>query len=395
MGCTFQVLIDHVPADAGLAKRLQEHLASSVHKGQVRLLLPEGVAPGLVAANEAREAIFDADLVVVLLSATFLANEHAYARLRLASTRHRERLLQLCPVVARPCNLEADDLPPGVRTLPTGAAVSTFKKPDDACAAIVAAIQQVLDVLERQPYGPHPTLRRVATEAFRLDRTHQWEEMRARCQGREHTLFFLHGRRGQAVSLFAERACQLLGHEGTPLRLLQVPIRHGIVHAHDVENRLRGVLATALGTEADSTEVILQRLSRKGRLLLLLGGVQNERWPLRERQALADFLTQRLPALLPRDGHPVLALLLLEYDRPEASLLSWVNAWATALQGPLHFRQLPEATLPTWDEVAEVLERKGASAETTAALRAFYDELTRGDAPSFEELATELDAYLI
>ena len=131
----------------------------------------------------------------------------------------------------------------------------------------------------------------------------------------------------------------------------------------------------------------------------MLGGVQSERWPLRERQALADFLVQRLPRLLPplrpTEGNPVSLLLMLEYERPETSLVPWVLEAAKALQGPLHFCPLPEAVLPSWFEVEGVVRAKGASLETIADLRIFYKKLTRGPAPSFEALADELDSYLL
>lgn len=399
MGRTFHVFIDHVAADADLAEGLRAHLRPAVRRGLVDLLPKDSELLGTVEARALREAVLDADLYLPLLSAGFLADDDAEDRLRLGHRRHQEGSVQLLPVLASACPFDPVDYP-GLRTLPTGKALRTMTDREAGFTAITAAMQQTIDLLQRHPFGQNPTLRRVANDAFRLDRTAQWETLRERCAARQHTLFLLHGRRGQAVSLFAERAGQLLGAErGTPLRLLQVPIRAGVANAHDLENKLRGVLAQALEGEADDAGKLLQRLTRKARLFLLLGGVQNDRWPLRDRQALADFLVQRLPRILPdlrpTEGNPVSLLLMLEYERPETSLVPWALEAAKALQGPLHFCPLPEAVLPSWAEVEGVLTSKGASLETIAELRAFYDELTRGPAPSFEALADRLDSYLL
>ena len=115
------------------------------------------------------------------------------------------------------------------------------------------------------------------------------------------------------------------------------------------------------------------------------------------RQAMeraGQQLLDHTATLLPPQGHPVQALLMFEYERPETSLLPWITSWAAALPAPLRYHQLHEAKLPSWDEVLAVLSKKGASPEAIAALRAFYDELTCGQYPSFEDLANELEAYL-
>lgn len=389
MGRTFSVLIDHDPAERALAERLQRHLKPLLRKGQVKLLLPDGVSPGLEAAKAAREAVCDADLVLPLLSADLLNNDDAYGRLRLAHERHGEGRLQLLAVHAGPHSLDPADLP-GLRALPSDKPVSLYPDPEVPCAAIAAAVQQALDLLERHP--PPTAGRLLAEEAFRLDRIEQWDQMKAARQ--RHALFLLHGRVGQAIGLFAERICGLLEHaQGAPMRVVKVPIRNGVANAHDLENQLRIALARALADD-DTTPRLLQRLTAKAPLFLVLGGVQSQRWPQRERQALVDFLTQLLPPLLPPQGHPVQALLMFEYERPETSLLPWITSWAAALPAPLRYHPLVEAKLPSWDEVLAVLRKKGASPEATAALRAFYDELTRGQHPSFEDLANELEAYL-
>ncbi len=83
-----------------------------------------------------------------------------------------------------------------------------------------------------------------------------------------------------------------------------------------------------------------------------------------------------------------------EYESPQTSLRPWIESWAGKLPEPLRYCPLPEAVLPGWDEVQQILEAKGAAPETLAALRAFYDELTRSDTPDFLRLANELDSYL-
>lgn len=390
MALTFQVFIDHVQADAALARRLQTHLTRLVKKGQVKLLLADGVPAGLAPARVAREAVYDADLVLALLSVDAVADEDAYGRLCAAHARHQEHRLHLIAVRAGPYTPDPPDDLPGLRALPSDRPLSQYQDLDVPCAAIVARVQEVFDLWERYP--PSERARQLAEEAFRLDRIAQWEDLQRHRSG--HALFLLYGRVGQAIDLFAARICSLLEHRGgAPVRVLTIPIRSGVANAHDLEGHLRAALCRALG-DSDTTAALLQRLAQRSPLFLVLGGVQSQRWPERERQALVDFLTRLLPPLLPVVGHPVQALLMFEYEREETSLLPWISQWAAALPAPLRYHELAEATLPTWEEVLAVLQKKGAAAEIITAMREFYQELQGGAAPSFERLASALEEYL-
>lgn len=390
MGRTFQVFLDHVPADEALAQRLVHHLLPLVGR-QIRLWHPGAVLAGTLGAEEARQALDRADVAVFLYSA-YVNGTPVYERMLLAHERHREGSLHLLPVLARSCALDPEDFP-RLRPLLAGRIATDYPTPDDACHLAVAEIQRLLDVLTRHPYGARPTLGTVAADAFRLDRRPQWEEVKRRSGAGQHTLFLLYGRRGQAVTYFARRVGELLQQGKAPLKVVEVAGLRQAANQDDVENRLRWALARELGEpQAGDLRPLLSRQSGGQRLFLLLGEAQ--RWPGPARQAVAAFFSQRLPALLPRAGQPIQALLMFEYEREEDSLRPWIDGWASELTGPLHYCRLPEAKLPEWEEVLEVLRHKGADEETIAAVREFYDRLKGRESPSFQELADALDEFL-
>jgi hypothetical protein len=138
-------LISAAAQDGSLVAELLAHLHGMQRDGSIRVWHEGHAAPGCDARARARLAAATADLVLVLLSADFLALcADERDEMRIAVDRHRAGLARLVPIVVRPCDLSGSPFAE-LESLPRGALpVTRWPDRDEAWVRVVEGIRSAI-----------------------------------------------------------------------------------------------------------------------------------------------------------------------------------------------------------------------------------------------------------
>lgn len=235
--------------------------------------------------------------------------------------------------------------------------------------------------------------------ALKLDRSVQQMHIEEACRGSENCVFLLVGHHSQNVSLFVYRLYKLL-EEHYNHSIVEIPIKHEGNLAQcgaELETLLLTKLNEHLGHPPDDVATLLAAERRP--LLLVIGRRPIRTLESRPREALREFLCDRLPERIVRSRRRSLRLLLaVDYDT-DASFVEQATVWAQscARQAGMRYCRLPELVLPTWGEVEGYLRmlESGVSEELITRFREIYRELElREQTSGFRELADRIDEFL-
>ncbi len=162
-----QILVASAYADRRFLSALQNHLALLCHRGQLRIVHPGQLVPGVPREPLLAELLQRSQLVVPLLSAHLLGDREACALLEQAQAlaRVRRGQLRIVPILVRPVDLAGSYLERLAWLPRSGQAVSLHKHPDlvwvEIARGLVACLQSAPTAVE--PPG-ELALRRVAKD---------------------------------------------------------------------------------------------------------------------------------------------------------------------------------------------------------------------------------------
>jgi tetratricopeptide (TPR) repeat protein len=151
-GPPFRVFISYSHEDEALRASLDKHLSQLRHDGLIESWHDHQIAPGKEWENEIFAALEAADIVLLLVSASFIASEFCYGReMTLALQRHENGLARVVPVILRPCDWET--APFGkLQALPALArAITTWSNQDEAFLNVARGIRGMLEGLQGLP----------------------------------------------------------------------------------------------------------------------------------------------------------------------------------------------------------------------------------------------------
>jgi formylglycine-generating enzyme required for sulfatase activity len=139
------VFLSYAPEDSAHRDMLEKHLAPLVRARVLRLWHDGKVRPG-ENRSEAVEAQIEAAAVVLLLvSADYLASDRCHSEMTRALARAQAGKGRVVPILLRPCLANRDALL-DLALLPTdGKAVTTWTSSDDAWANVAAGIDKAVD----------------------------------------------------------------------------------------------------------------------------------------------------------------------------------------------------------------------------------------------------------
>jgi hypothetical protein len=139
------VFLCHAPEDRELRVRLEGHLALLVRGGAITLWHEERAAPGEPLRSAVAAEIDRADVILLLVSASFLQSDDCYEfGLKKAMRRHARREALAIPILLRPVAWEGA-LSRDVVSLPrNGLAVTLWRDMDEAFREIVMGIRDAL-----------------------------------------------------------------------------------------------------------------------------------------------------------------------------------------------------------------------------------------------------------
>ncbi|HXO68234.1 MAG TPA: TIR domain-containing protein [Bradyrhizobium sp.] len=238
--------------------------------------------------------------------------------------------------------------------------------------------------------------------ALRLDRIKQWQELLEATHIAQNTLFLFHGPHDQNVGLFLERiqrffsqgVANAYGIYRVPFNIQGQTPRTGsdwLAHLRDALN-CRGEIAPQL-----------RQMVQKQPLFIMLGQSPLAVDQLKDQhiEALREFITDHLIELLreARLSRGISIMLALDYAKINPDLIAKFEAWGRQAEesGLLRFRTLPEASLPSWEEVNDYLQgmKPRPDADQVALIRREYDRYASNPDLTFERLARLIDRYTL
>ncbi len=136
-----------------LRAELDKHFALLKRQGLLDLWTDHRILPGQEIDSTVSEALENADIVLLLISADFIASDYCFSvEMHRAMERHARSECVVVPIIARPCDWKT--APFGkLKALPTdGRPITKWPSTDDALEDIVRQVRALLERVARE--GP-------------------------------------------------------------------------------------------------------------------------------------------------------------------------------------------------------------------------------------------------
>jgi len=140
-----RVFFSYSHEDELLRDQLEKHLASLKHEGAVESWHDRRISPGedLAAAIDAQ--IDRADVILLLVSASFLSSHYCYSiEMKRALERHANKECSVVPVILRACDWSHTPLGQLLAIPTDGKPITSWANPDEAYTDVVRQIRQLL-----------------------------------------------------------------------------------------------------------------------------------------------------------------------------------------------------------------------------------------------------------
>ncbi|WP_186031246.1 toll/interleukin-1 receptor domain-containing protein [Burkholderia gladioli] len=144
------IFISYSHKDERFKDSLEEHLASLKRRGEISSWTDRKITPGSGWKSEIDRNIETADIIIPLVSPSFIASGYCYEKeLATALARHEEETAVVIPVIVRPVDLVDEPLM-GIQALPKDAvSVSEWANEDLAWRNVAAGIRLVVEELQK------------------------------------------------------------------------------------------------------------------------------------------------------------------------------------------------------------------------------------------------------
>lgn len=155
-----KVFFSYSHRDESLRDELEKHLSILKRQGFIEAWHDRRITAGEELAHEIDRNLEVSDVVLLLISADFLASDYCYdIEMTRALERHEAGEARVIPVILRPCDWH--DAPFGklLVTPPDGKAVTRFTTLDDALVLVVADIKKALRQFGQAKAPPPPVMK--------------------------------------------------------------------------------------------------------------------------------------------------------------------------------------------------------------------------------------------
>ncbi|HEV2661992.1 MAG TPA: toll/interleukin-1 receptor domain-containing protein, partial [Ktedonobacteraceae bacterium] len=151
-GTAISVFISYAHEDEALLRELHTHLSSLTRPGSIVTWYDRKIVAGADWAGEIDAQIEQASIILLLVSADFIASTYCYEiEMKRALERHDAGQARVLPIVVRPVDWK--DMPfARLQALPTDArAITTWPDRDTAFVDVVAGIRRAIEDLSQLP----------------------------------------------------------------------------------------------------------------------------------------------------------------------------------------------------------------------------------------------------
>ena len=140
--------------DIAFLHELDRQLSGLKREGLVECYNRYGISPGIQWREKAKEHLNAADLILLLVSPSFVASDYCYGEDAVsAMALHNRGKTRVIPIIVRPIEWERLIFG-GLESLPEGEAVSMRANKDEAFSNIVKGVKKVIDELRLKPPPP-------------------------------------------------------------------------------------------------------------------------------------------------------------------------------------------------------------------------------------------------
>ncbi|MCP5116415.1 MAG: toll/interleukin-1 receptor domain-containing protein, partial [bacterium] len=233
-----ELFISYSHKDEALKEQLEDHLALLKRNGLIKVWHDRRITAGKEWAGQIDQHLNTAQVILLLVSAKFLASDYCYDKeLTRALERHEAGAARVIPVILRPVDWELAPFRK-LQALPTdGRPVTTWEDSDEAFTVIAKQLRKAIEQLSSEAPAPKPD-RAPATPPRSPEQTPFFT-------GREEVLTGLR----KAMESSAKAALSGIGGVGKTQTALEY------VH------RYRGQYNHILWTKADSRESLITGFS--------------------------------------------------------------------------------------------------------------------------------------
>ena len=142
------VLLCYAHEDERMVSQLKNHLSSLKHNGLIAIWDYGNISPGAEWEQEIDKHLNEAQIILLLISSSFLASQYCYSvEMQRAIERHESKKARVIPVILRSVHWKEPPLDK-LQALPDRAkAISTWKHPDEAFTNVANGIVKVIEQL--------------------------------------------------------------------------------------------------------------------------------------------------------------------------------------------------------------------------------------------------------
>lgn len=135
-------------ADEALRDRLEVHLSLMKIQGLIETWHDRGITAGSNFSEAIDENLESANVILLLVSADFLASRYCYSvEMKRALERHEERAARVIPVILEPCDWHTAPFGKLLAVPKDGKAVTTWANQAEAWTDVVRQIRKVVEVV--------------------------------------------------------------------------------------------------------------------------------------------------------------------------------------------------------------------------------------------------------
>ena len=145
-----RLFISYSHKDEEMRERLQTHLTILERQELIAAWDDRRIGPGDEWGREINQSLERADLVLLLVSADFIASEYCEKEMKRALERHENREAQVIPIIVRHCNWKSAPFA-NLQALPKeGRAVTSWENEDEAWTDVSKGIEKKVRKIQKE-----------------------------------------------------------------------------------------------------------------------------------------------------------------------------------------------------------------------------------------------------
>jgi hypothetical protein len=143
-----KVFISYARVDQELHEQLRKHLSPLERLEKITIWHDQEILPGEDWRNQINTHLNEADLILLLVSANFIASNYCWNQeVQKAFQRHKDGMAKIIPIILKPIDWHQTPLGE-IQALPkNGLPVTEWHNVDAACEDVARGIRKVVDIL--------------------------------------------------------------------------------------------------------------------------------------------------------------------------------------------------------------------------------------------------------